>query len=174
MIVELRRLNGIREGLTVNTGVIEGGVKSNVVADLAKASIDLRVMNKSDGEYFEEQLRSLCGREFVKGVRIEFTGGITNPPMERTARTRKLVEWASEAGQEVGIKVEDVATGGGSDGNIIAQLGIPVLDGLGPQGGRAHNAAEEYVLRDSIVPRVSLLARLIEIICERRNDLKIN
>lgn len=172
LIVELAKLNGTREGLTVNSGFVEGGTKANVVADHARLGVDVRVLNETDAHMFDEQLSLLCAREFVKGVRLEFTGGITNPPMEKTARTAKLVEWAKQAGQEGGVQVIDVATGGGSDGNILAQLGIPVLDGLGPQGGRAHNAAEEYILKDSIVPRVTMLARLMEIICEKRAELQ--
>jgi glutamate carboxypeptidase len=88
--------------------------------------------------------------------------------MPKTEATARLVEWARQAALENGFTVEDVFTGGASDGNMIAGEGVPVLDGLGPVGGHDHNAAEEYLLADSIVPRVAMLARLIQLIAENR------
>ncbi len=169
-VVEIGKLNKLREGLTVNVGVIAGGMRPNVVPDLAEAQIDLRVVRPEDAAAFENQLREIVGQEFVPGTRAEIAGRITNPPMPKTPATARLVEFAREAAAENGFKMEDVFTGGASDGNMIAGEGVPVLDGLGPIGGHDHNAAEEYVVEDSIIPRVTMLARLIQLIAERREE----
>ena len=87
--------------------------------------------------------------------------------MEKTEAAARLVELAKRAARELGFEIEDVATGGGSDGNYTASLGVPTLDGLGPIGGRGHNAVEEYMDANSIVPRTALLAKLIVAIARR-------
>lgn len=166
-VVEISKLNKLREGLTVNVGVVNGGMRPNVVPELAEAQIDLRVVRAQDALVFEERLRDIIVREFVPGTRVEYTGEVTNPPMEKTPATARLVELARQAAAENGFQLADVATGGASDGNIIAGEGVPVLDGLGPVGGNDHNAAEEYVIENSIIPRVAMLARLIQLVAER-------
>jgi glutamate carboxypeptidase len=171
-IIEVTKLSGSNDGLTVNVGVISGGTRSNVVPDSAEAQIDLRVVRAQDAEWFEERLREITGREVVKGASAQVTGGVSNPPMPKTPTAALLVEWARQAAAENGFEMEDVFTGGASDGNMLAGAGIPVLDGLGPVGGHDHNAAEEYVLEDSIIPRVSMLARLIQLIAENTEKLR--
>jgi glutamate carboxypeptidase len=89
--------------------------------------------------------------------------------MEKTAASARLVELAKQAAHELGFEIEDVATGGGSDGNYTSALGTPTLDGLGPIGGKSHNAAEEYMEPNSIVPRTAMLAKLILAIAQQRN-----
>lgn len=171
-VVEAHALNGMREGLTLSPGVIEGGTKRNVIPDAAQVLLDLRYRRVVDRETFDERLRELVGHEYVPGTHLELTEHELIPPMERTPATGKLVEWAKDAARSVGLDIEDVATGGGSDGNTLSALGLPVLDGLGPQGGRAHNAATEFVLLDSIVPRTAMLAELIATVAARRGELR--
>ncbi len=160
-VVALEALNGLRPGLTLNVGVVKGGTARNVVPDYAHAGIDVRIARTEDGEALERAMREIIAREVVKGTSAELRGGITNPPMERTAATDRLLALAREAARDAGFELQDVATGGASDGNNTAALGVPTLDGLGPIGGRAHNAAEEYLVVESVVPRAAMLAGLI-------------
>lgn len=170
-VVEVSRLNKLNDGLTINVGVVGGGTRSNVVPDYAEAQIDLRVLRADDATAFEERMRDIIEREVVPGTSAKISGGLTNPPMPKTPSIALLVEWAKEAAAENGFKMDDIFTGGASDGNMLAGDGIPVLDGLGPIGGHDHNAAEEFVVEDSIIPRVSMLAGLIQLIAERRGEL---
>lgn len=170
-LVEISKLNRLNDGLTVNVGVVAGGTRANVVPDHAEAHIDLRVVRAEDAVVFEERLREIIGREIVPGTIATVTGGLTNAPMPKTPASALLVEWAKEAAAENGFQMDDVFTGGASDGNMLAGDGIPVIDGLGPIGGHDHNAAEEYVVEDSIIPRVVMLARVIQLIVERQDRL---
>lgn len=169
-IVALQALNGLCPGLTVNVGVVRGGTKSNVVADSAEAQIDVRVVRMTDVEPLEQAMRQAISREVVPGTFAELTGGISNPPMEKTDATARLVELAKNAARELGFAIQDVTTGGGSDGNYTSALGTPTLDGLGPVGGKSHNAMEEYLVMDSIVPRTAMLAKLIVAIAQNKEN----
>ena len=164
----LQALNGFRPGLTVNVGVVRGGSRPNVVADFAEAEVDVRVARAEDAPPLEQTMRQALSREVVKGVTAELTGSISNPTMEKTAASGRLVALAKNAAHELGFDIEDVATGGGSDGNYTAGLGTPTLDGLGPIGGKAHNAMEEWMNVDSVVPRAAMLAKLIVAIADGR------
>jgi glutamate carboxypeptidase len=171
-VVEISKLNRLNDGLTVNVGVIGGGTRSNVVPDSAEAQIDLRVVRAQDAQVFEERLREIVGREVVAGTTSQVSGGLSNPPMPKTPAAALLVDWAKQAAGENGFKIDDVFTGGASDGNMLAGAGIPVLDGLGPIGGHDHNAVEEYLVEDSIIPRVAMLAKLIQLIAEGHEELR--
>ena len=160
----LQALNGFRPGLTLNVGVIRGGTRPNVVADLAQAEIDVRIQRAEDATPLEQAMREILARDVVKGATAELSGEFRNPPMEKTEATARLVTLAKNAARELGFEIEDVATGGASDGNYTAGLGTPTLDGLGPVGGKAHNAMEEWLNLDTIVPRAAMLAKLIEAI----------
>lgn len=170
-VVAFQALNGFRPGLTVNVGVVRGGTKANVVAETATADVDVRIVRADDAAPLEQAMREILAREVVAGVTAELGGGISNPPMEKTAAIARLVELAQQAARELGFEIEDVATGGGSDGNYTASLGVPTLDGLGPVGGRGHNALEEFVDANSIVPRTALLAKLIIAIAKQTHPL---
>jgi glutamate carboxypeptidase len=154
--------------LTLNVGVVRGGTRPNVVADLAEAEIDVRVARAADAAPLDQAMREALAREVVPGTSAELTGGISNPPMEKTEASARLVALAQQAARELGFEIEDVATGGGSDGNYTAALGVPTIDGLGPIGGKSHNAMEEWLDEKSIVPRVAMLARLIVKIAEEK------
>lgn len=170
-VIAFQALNGFRPGLTVNVGVIRGGTKPNVVAETAAAEVDVRIVRASDAAPLEQAMREILARAIIPGVTAELGGTIGNPPMEKTEATMRLVELAKRAARELGFEIEDVATGGASDGNYIAALGVPTLDGLGPVGGRGHNAVEEFVDANSIVPRTVLLAKLIVAIAGQKRGL---
>lgn len=147
-----------QRGLTVNAGVIGGGTCSNVIAASAWAEVDVRIKTMADGKVIDQKMRSLKPRD--PRCKVDVTGGINRPPMERTEQGVLLYRKAAQVAQRLGFKVDEQATGGGSDGNFTAALGVPTLDGLGAVGEGAH-AANESILLDQIAPRVALLAGLL-------------
>jgi glutamate carboxypeptidase len=147
-----------QRGITVNPGVISGGTRTNVVAAEAHAEIDIRVQRLKDAPALEKRFQSL--RPYDNRCTIEIAGGLNRPPMERSAGIVKLFRLASKLGEDLGVQLEESLTGGGSDGNFTAALGIPTLDGLGAVGEGAH-AANESILIDRIADRTALLAKLL-------------
>lgn len=144
-------------GLTLNVGVIEGGTRSNVVPERASASVDVRIRRMEDGKKIERKVFGL--RPVEPGVRLEISGGINRPPMERSAAAM-LFRRAKQIGRDLGMAIEEASTGGGSDGNFTAALGVPTLDGLGGVGDGAHALNEHVVIRE-LPRRAALLAALI-------------
>jgi glutamate carboxypeptidase len=158
---QIERIAGFsdpKRGITVNPGVISGGTRSNVVAAEAGAEIDIRVVRLKDAALLDRKFHAL--RPFDKRCAIEVTGGLNRPPMERSRGIAELFARARELARESGVEVEESATGGGSDGNFTAALGVPTLDGLGGVGEGAH-ALNESILIDRIADRTALLAKLI-------------
>jgi glutamate carboxypeptidase len=148
----------LKRGITVNPGVISGGTRSNVVAAEASAEIDIRVLRLKDVPTLERKFRAL--RPFDKRCSIEVTGGLNRPPMERSAGIARLFRSAQKLGRELGVQIEESLTGGGSDGNFTAAMGVATLDGLGAVGEGAH-ALNESILVDRIADRTALLAKLL-------------
>jgi glutamate carboxypeptidase len=144
--------------LTVNCGVIAGGTRSNVVASEAHAEVDVRISKARDAAYVEKLFRGLKVSD--PRCKLTVTGGINRPPMERKAGTIALFKQARRLAAELGFELEEAATGGGSDGNFTAALGVPTLDGMGAVGEGAH-AAHESVVIEHLVPRTALLAAMI-------------
>ena len=144
--------------LTVNCGVIAGGTRSNVVASQAWTEVDVRIAKASDAAYVEKLFRDLKVSD--PDCKLTITGGINRPPMERKAGTIALFKKARGIAAEFGFALEETATGGGSDGNFTAALGVPTLDGMGAVGEGAH-AAHESVVIEHLVPRTALLAAMI-------------
>jgi glutamate carboxypeptidase len=164
-VLELARLlqtvagfTDLKRGITVNPGVISGGTRTNVVAQDAYAQIDVRIAKAGDAARVERLFRGL--RCADRQCSLEITGGMNRPPMERKAGTIALYKQARRLAAELGFVLEEAATGGGSDGNFTAALGVPTLDGLGAVGDGAH-AAHESVVIEHLVPRTALLAGLI-------------
>jgi glutamate carboxypeptidase len=158
---QLDRIAGftnLARGITVNPGVIAGGTRSNVVAAEAHAEVDIRILRLKDAAGLEKKFRSL--RPIDRRCSMEVTGGLNRPPMERSAGIVKLFRAAQKLAREVGVEIEESLTGGGSDGNFTAALGIATLDGLGGVGEGAH-AANESILADRIVDRTALITKLL-------------
>jgi glutamate carboxypeptidase len=149
---------GLRPGLTVNPGVVRGGTRSNVVAAEAIAEIDLRVARLRDFPVLEKRFKSL--KTFDKRCTLELAGGLNRPPMERTKGGVALFRQARRFAAQMGVNLEESSTGGGSDGNFTAALGIPTLDGIGAVGEGAH-APHECILENRIADRTALLAALL-------------
>ena len=158
LIQTISGFTNLARKLTVNCGVIAGGTRSNVVASSAHCEVDVRIAKAGDAAYVEKLFRSLKVSD--PHCKLTITGGINRPPMERKAGTIALFKKARSLAAELGFDLEEAATGGGSDGNFTAALGVPTLDGMGAVGEGAH-AAHESVVIEHIVPRTALLAAMI-------------
>lgn len=156
-LLRIEKLARPRQGLTITVGLIEGGTRSNVVPERASASVDIRIPRRKDRDPLERTVRSL--RPIHPEARLEISGGINRPPMEH-AMAAELFRRAKELGGQLGMEITEASTGGGSDGNFTAALGIPTLDGLGGVGDGAHAAHEHVIIRE-LPRRAALLAALI-------------
>ena len=154
----LHALNDPGAGISVNVGVVRGGTAENVVAAEAEAHIDVRVQTAADLPRLERALSEL--EPVTPGTSLRVDGGWTRPPLEPSPGSARLFAKAREHGLALGLDLHETSSGGGSDGNLVGALGIPVLDGLGADGRGAH-ARDEHVLVDSIPVRAELLARLL-------------
>jgi len=152
-------LNAPAHGTTLNAGVLRGGTRSNVVAARAEIEVDVRVSRADEARRIDNALRGL--QPVLPGARIAVSGGLHRPPMERSPATAALFARARAIAAEMGVELGEGATGGGSDGNFTAALGLGTLDGLGPEGRGAH-AADEQVLLESLPRRAALSAGLLD------------
>jgi glutamate carboxypeptidase len=157
-IVAIEALQDFEAGVSVNAGVIGGGTRSNVVAEEAWAQIDVRVPTRQDGDRLTAAMQGL--RPLTPGTSIELSGGFGRPPLERTAGVARLYEQARAVAETLGRPLAEGGTGGGSDGNFTAALGVPTLDGLGAVGDGAH-AAYEHVIVADLGWRAALVAGLL-------------
>ena len=154
----LHDLNNYAVGTTVNVGEVHGGTRSNVVAAEAEAHVDVRVQTLAEMERIDAALRGLQPR--LAGAVLQISGGLNRPPMERSSAMGALFAQAQRIAAAMGVELREGSTGGGSDGNFTAAMGVPTLDGLGPEGEGAH-AAHEHVETESFPRRVALLAGLL-------------
>jgi glutamate carboxypeptidase len=145
-------------GVSANVGVIRGGLRPNVVPDLASAEIDVRFRRWSDGEALERTLRALAPVD--PRVRLTLEGGLHYPPLERTPAVLRVYEAARAVAREMGYELAEVSTGGASEASFAGALGLPTLDGLGPDGDGAHSL-DEHVILDSLPDRAALTAGLL-------------
>lgn len=157
-ILAISKLVDPARSITVNVGKIKGGTRVNVVPAEASASIDVRIASQPDGIEVERKLRAL--KPVNPNCRLELTGGMNRPPMERAPGVAALYEQAKAIARAIGWELDEAAVGGGSDGNFTAALGIPTLDGLGVVGEGAH-AEHESILISELPRRAVLLANLI-------------
>ena len=157
VIQQLFALNDRERGVTVNVGTIEGGIQPNVVAPNSSAVVDVRVLHPEDARALEEAIRGLEAQ--TPGTSLSVSGGFGRPPMERTDGNIRLFEAARRIGEDLGMDLQEVTAGGGSDGNLTSQH-IPTLDGLGTIGDGAH-AEGEHIVTDQLVPRAALLGALL-------------
>jgi glutamate carboxypeptidase len=157
-IERLRRMNDPRRGITVQTTVVEAGKFSNVIPEVARACVDVRVARLQDAALLHRKLHAL--RPILRGAHLAVRGGVTRPPLERTAAVRRLFRHAQLLADEIGLELGEASSGGGSDGNFCAALGVPTLDGLGAVGDGAHSP-REYALIRALPERAALLAGLL-------------
>jgi glutamate carboxypeptidase len=157
-IARLMKMNDARRGITVQANVISGGTATNVVPEFARAQVDVRFARARDARGLQRRLLGL--RPILKGARIEVRGGLNRPPLERSAGVAALFHQAQAIAREIGFRLDEAATGGGSDGNFTAALGAPTLDGIGVVGDGAHSPREHVVIRE-LPRRAALLAELL-------------
>lgn len=157
VIRRLHALTDLASGFTVNVGVVEGGTRPNVVAARARAEVDVRVVTAEDTQRMAQVMATLAAE--TPGVRITVQEGTSVPPLERTARNRRLWERAVDAGRALGLTLEETMVGGGSDGNTTSRY-TATLDGLGAVGDGAH-AAHEHIEVEPTLERCALLALLL-------------
>lgn len=158
LLLKVEKFTDLDAGLTVNPGVIGGGTRSNVIAAHAWAEVDVRIARAADAERVDALFKGLTVTDPACSLAI--SGGINRPPMERGEGTVRLFEQARSLAAALGMTLKEAATGGGSDGNFTAGIGIPTLDGMGVVGEGAH-APHESLLLDDLLPRTVLLAAMI-------------
>jgi glutamate carboxypeptidase len=158
LINKVSAFTDLQRGITVNAGVIHGGTRSNVVAAECSAEVDVRIAKASDAARVERMFNEL--KTFDSGCKLTVSGGINRPPMERRPPIVALFRQAQRLAKEIGVDLDEAATGGGSDGNFTAALGVPTLDGMGAVGAGAH-AAHEHVVTKHLIERTTLLAGML-------------
>jgi glutamate carboxypeptidase len=156
-IARLQKWNDLSRGISVNADIIEGGTRVNVIAERARAVIDLRALRLADMRQLETRLLTL--RPVTRGARLEVRGGFNRAPMERKV-SGALFARAKSLAAQMDLSIGECVAGGGSDGNLTAALGVPTLDGLGAVGDGAHSA-HEHVIAKTMPQRAALLASLL-------------
>ena len=157
-ILAIQGFTDYKAGTTLSVGVVGGGRRSNVVPAQAWARVDMRVMNAHEADRVEAKMRGL--KPHLSGTTIEISGGVNRPPMVRTPQIAALYARAEALAAEMGFQVTEAGSGGGSDGNFTAALGVPTLDGMGVVGDGGH-AVHEHVVIASLPERAALLAAMI-------------
>lgn len=157
-VLEASRLTDLERGVTVNVGTFHGGIRSNVVPDLAEAEVDFRVRSVADARRVEAAMQAL--RPEDPAVSLEIEGGLHYPPLERTPAVLEVYRAARAVAEAMGLTLDEVSTGGASEASFAGALGLPTLDGLGADGDGAH-AEHEHVLVASLPERAALAAGLI-------------
>ncbi len=160
-ILAVNELARIDRGTTVNVTVISGGTAANVIPDIAEASVDVRIAEADEAQRIEEGFQDLGRNIHTPDVRVEVAGGINRMPMVPSEKTFQLWEQIKTIGEAIGIDMKLTTTGGCSDGNFTASLGIPTIDAMGIRGGGAHSL-DEYIELDSIVPNVHLMCEIVK------------
>jgi glutamate carboxypeptidase len=156
-LLRVQKWNDLRRGVTVNADVIEGGTRVNVIAERARAFLDLRALRVSDMRCIERRLHAL--RPILPGAKLEVRGGFNRAPLERKS-SAALYTKAKALAAQMGLSLGECTAGGGSDGNLTAAVGVPTLDGLGAVGHGAHSK-DEHILINSMPARAALLAALL-------------
>lgn len=170
-ILAIHALNDYTRGLTFNAIVTDGGTRANVVPDRAAAEIDFRLPTEALGREAVAQLEAIARHEHVAGTRATLSGGVNRPPFEPGPRSQALFALARDAAAALGFALNATTTGGGSDGNFISPLDVPVLDGLGAVGG-AYHSPDEYLELASLPQRAALTALVVWEACRRAEFLR--
>ena len=157
-VIAIQKLTDYEKQTTVNVGVIHGGTVSNVVPEEARIEVDVRVMLPGEWERLESEMQKL--KPMLDGTRIEITGGLNRPPMPFDDRMKSTFEKAKLIAAQIDMELKAGGTGGASDGNFVAPLGIPLLDGMGAVG-EGYHSEREFIFADSMEQKAKLIAELI-------------
>ncbi len=158
-VIAIQKLTDYSKQTTLNVGVIHGGTVSNVVPEEASIQVDVRVMQPGEWERLESEMRKL--KPVLDGTSLEVSGALNRPPMPFDETMKTTFEKARAIAAQIGIDLNAGGTGGASDGNFVAPLGIPVLDGLGAIG-EGYHSEREYIFADSLETRTQLVAALLK------------
>jgi len=154
-------------GTTVSVTTIAGGTAGNVIPDFAQAGFDVRIAGLEEARRIEACFQNLSASGQADGVRVEVRGEINRMPMVPSEATWRLWEQIARIGEGRGLEMKLISTGGGSDGNFTAAMGVPTVDAMGPRGGRAHSA-DEYLELDSVVPNTQMICEILKAAAENR------
>ncbi|WP_337090738.1 M20 family metallopeptidase [Proteus terrae] len=160
-IQALHALSRHDDGLSVNVGLISGGTSVNTVAPNARAEIDVRISTDEQGVEIDKLVREVCSKPALEGIKLTLNGGINRPPMVKTPESGALIDIIKEQARLLGLDIEDISTGGGSDASFTAGVGTPSVDGLGPIGGYQHSD-KEYIDLPSLTERTALFANILK------------
>ena len=158
-VLAIQKMTDYEKGTTLNVGLMRGGTASNVVPEEAVAQVDVRVIQP--GEWERVQAEMLALKPALEGTSLEITGELNRPPMPFDETMKATFEKARSIAKGIGVELKASGSGGGSDGNFVASLGIPLLDGLGAVGEGLHSE-REYIFADSLHERARLLAALLQ------------
>jgi glutamate carboxypeptidase len=157
-VIAIQKLTDYSKQTTLNVGVIKGGTVSNVVPEEAEIQVDVRVMQSSEWERLESEMKKL--RPVLDGTSLEITGDLNRPPMPFDETMKTTFDKAKSIAAQIGMELTAGGTGGASDGNFVAPLGIPMLDGMGAIG-EGYHSEREYIFADSLEQKTRLIASLI-------------
>jgi glutamate carboxypeptidase len=157
-VLAIQSMTDYSKGTTLNVGIITGGTASNVVPEACEADVDYRVLIPAEAERVDAAMKSL--RPVTPGTSVTVAGGLNRPPMPNDEVMKKTFEKAGQIAESIGLSLKSGGSGGGSDANFVAPLGVPVLDGLGTFG-EGYHSEREYMFTDSLFTRTELVAALI-------------
>jgi glutamate carboxypeptidase len=164
-ILAIQTLRRPELGTSVNVTMVSAGTADNVIPSLAQASVDVRIATNEEKDRIEADFKELIQTAHTDGVRLEVSGGITRDPMVPTPQTLAMWDQVAAIGENIGLEMKLTSTGGCSDGNYTAALGIPTIDAMGIRGGAAHSE-DEYADLDSIVPNLHLLCEIVKAVSD--------
>src|SRR5690625_1837107 len=159
-IIKLENLNDHEAGIAINVGQIHGGAATNMIPDEAFAEIDVRISKHEQIDIVAQQIKEICSMADVQGTELKLKGSINRPPLELNEQNKKLLQITKDVGKSIGLTIEDVQTGDGSEASFPSALGVATIDGLEPVGGELHNE-NEYLEINTLTERCTLLAELI-------------
>ncbi len=156
-IQAIHKLNDLGNGITAQCNVIRSGEKHNIIPDYGELIVDVRVKTREEAAFVEDFFKKLPRTNYVQGASIKVSGGIDRPPMEYTDKTMEMWNVLHDEAGKLGINSSYISTGGCSDGNWTAAMGIPTIDGVGPVGGNSHRE-DEYMELESILPMITMMS----------------
>jgi glutamate carboxypeptidase len=160
-IIAVNAMTNFESGTTLNVGIVSGGAGANIVPEHAEAIVDVRFWSNAEYDDVDTELNGLTQRPFIDGVSVQLEREAYKPSMVPSEQTEYLMALVEQAADELSIDINWKEVGGGSDANNTAILGVPTLDGLGPIGAGFHSD-QEYLLLESIEPRIKMLMRVLE------------
>ena len=158
-VIAIQKLTNYSNQTTLNVGVIQGGTVSNVVPEECSVEVDVRVMQPGEWERLESEMKNL--KPMLDGTSIEITGNLNRPPMPFDETMKATFEKMKTIASTIGIELKAGGSGGGSDGNFVAPLGVPIMDGLGAIG-EGYHSEREYIFTDSLDQRVKLISTILQ------------